>query len=513
MRHTSARPHPGRPHSPEAHNAARPVPVLLRTKWGLPLLTVGSSVGGAVVVALLIVLGGAPHRFGAQLGTLLQILAVYVVVALLAAVHGVLALRRRSLGWLDTSSAPTPDHARHTLRLPTESTVLIGSLWTGGILAMSGSAFALLPVWEALGGTLLMTLGGLATVGYNYLFVERALRPVMATILAVDTPHAPPRTSVISRLILTWALTSALPLAAAIALLHYPDAAPPDRIRAATYLAALGLVSGALAETLLARAVAQPIHQMRGALRRIGQGRLDVRVPVDDSSEIGVLQSTVNDMVRGLQEQDRLRDLFGRHVGRDVAQRALDRGADLTGEIREITALFVDVTNSTALAHQISPQEFVDKLNRLLAEVIAATESHHGLVNKFEGDAALCIFGAPVARADAADSALHAARQIRDRVLAHAELDIGIGLATGPVFAGNLGTDQRLEYTVIGDAVNETSRLTELAKHTPERILASDAVIRAASEPEREYWTPHGDCSLKGRTLPTQTWESIPPGN
>lgn len=513
MRHTSARPHPGRPHPPEAHNAARPVPVLLRTKWGLPLLTVGSSVGGAVVVALLIVLGGAPHRYGAQLGTLLQILAVYVVVALLAAVRGVLALRRRSLGWLDTSSAPTPDHARHTLRLPTESTVLIGSLWAGGILAMSGSAFALLPVWEALGGTLLMTLGGLATVGYNYLFVERALRPVMATILAVDTPHAPPRTSVISRLILTWALTSALPLAAAIALLHYPDAAPPDRIHAATYLAALGLVSGALAETLLARAVAQPIHQMRGALRRIGQGRLDVRVPVDDSSEIGVLQSTVNDMVRGLQEQDRLRDLFGRHVGRDVAQRALDRGADLTGEIREITALFVDVTNSTALAHQISPQEFVDKLNRLLAEVIAATESHHGLVNKFEGDAALCIFGAPVARADAADSALHAARQIRDRVLAHGELDIGIGLATGPVFAGNLGTDQRLEYTVIGDAVNEASRLTELAKHTPGRILASDAVIRAASEPEREYWTPHGDCSLRGRTLPTQTWESIPPGN
>lgn len=513
MQHTSARPHPGRPHPPEAHNAARPVPVLLRTKWGLPLLTVGSSVGGAVVVALLIVLGGAPHRSGAQLGTLLQILAVYVVVALLAAVRGVLALRRRSLGWLDTSSAPTPDHARHTLRLPTESTVLIGSLWAGGILAMSGSAFALLPVWEALGGTLLMTLGALATVGYNYLFVERALRPVMATILAVDTPHAPPRTSVISRLILTWVLTSALPLAAAIALLHYPDAAPPDRIRAATYLAALGLVSGALAETLLARAVAQPIHQMRGALRRIGQGRLDVRVPVDDSSEIGVLQSTVNDMVRGLQEQDRLRDLFGRHVGRDVAQRALDRGADLTGEIREITALFVDVTNSTALAHQISPQEFVDKLNRLLAEVIAATESHHGLVNKFEGDAALCIFGAPVARADAADSALHAARQIRDRVLAHAELDIGIGLATGPVFAGNLGTDQRLEYTVIGDAVNEASRLTELAKHTPGRILASDAVIRAASEPERQYWTPHGDCSLKGRTLPTQTWESIPPGN
>ena len=145
--------------------------------------------------------------------------------------------------------------------------------------------------------------------------------------------------------------------------------------------------------------------------------------------------------------------------------------------------------------------------------MIAATESHHGLVNKFEGDAALCIFGAPVARADAADSALHAARQIRDRVLAHAELDIGIGLATGPVFAGNLGTDQRLEYTVIGDAVNEASRLTELAKHTPGRILASDAVIRAASEPERQYWTPHGDCSLKGRTLPTQTWESIPPGN
>ena len=113
-------------------------------------------------------------------------------------------------------------------------------------------------------------------------------------------------------------------------------------------------------------------------------------------------------------------------------------------------------------------------LNRFFEVVVSEVESHGGLVNKFEGDAALCVFGAPVSLIDAPTAALIAARQIRDRVVAAGEVSIGIGVAAGPVVAGQIGSSSRLEYTVIGDAVNEAARLTDLAKGLPGCLVASE---------------------------------------
>src|SRR5699024_10399137 len=243
------------------------------------------------------------------------------------------------------------------------------------------------------------------------------------------------------------------------------------------------------------------------ALEQIARGRNDVSVPVDDASEIGTLQTSVNDLAAGLREQERMRDLFGRHVGTDVARHALEHGAALSGEVREVTALFVDVVDSTVLAYQLPPEELVDKLNRLFSSVVEAVSTHGGLVNKFQGDAALCVFGAPTRLANSASAALRAARDIRDSVVASGELDLGIGVAAGPVFAGQLGTSSRLEYTVIGDAVNEAARLTGNATGLPGRILASDAVIEACSTSERQYWQAHERIQLRGREADTVTWQ------
>jgi adenylate cyclase len=215
-------------------------------------------------------------------------------------------------------------------------------------------------------------------------------------------------------------------------------------------------------------------------------------------------------MTESRRERQRLRNVFDRHVGTDVAERALAAGSSLnestlSGDLCEVTALFVDIVGSTELAHQIPPHVFVEKINRLLATVVDATEDNCGLVNKFEGDAALCIFGAPIELENDAVAALRTAVRIRDEVLAMGELDIGIGLSRGTVFAGDVGSQKRLEFTVIGDPVNEAARLTEAAKGVRQRILASQSVIDAAPS-MRHLWMRHETIQLRGRPVETETW-------
>jgi class 3 adenylate cyclase len=148
----------------------------------------------------------------------------------------------------------------------------------------------------------------------------------------------------------------------------------------------------------------------------------------------------------------------------------------------------------------------VGLLNRFFAVVVDTVEEEGGLVNKFEGDAALCVFGAPAEHADPAGAALRAARRICDAVAEAGEVDVGVGVSCGRVWAGQVGAASRLEYTVIGDPVNEAARLTELAKEHPGRAVASEPTVRAADPAERSSWTPDGEVVLRGRDEPTRTW-------
>lgn len=226
-------------------------------------------------------------------------------------------------------------------------------------------------------------------------------------------------------------------------------------------LTSAGLAAGAIATVLAARSLADPLTRVRRALARVRAGDLDVQVAVDDGSEVGLLQAGFNEMAAGLRERERLRDLFGRHVGEDVARRALDSGVALGGEVRELAALFVDLAGSTAFASRHSPQEIVSLLNRFFAVVVDVAEAHGGWANKFEGDAALCVFGAPTEQPDAAARALAAGRELGTR-LGRPELDAGIGISAGPAVAGNVGAERTLEYTVIGDPVDPAAPANHL---------------------------------------------------
>jgi class 3 adenylate cyclase len=137
---------------------------------------------------------------------------------------------------------------------------------------------------------------------------------------------------------------------------------------------------------------------------------------------------------------------------------------------------------------------------------VETIERDGGLVNKFEGDAALCVFGAPTDHDDPAGAALRAARRICEAVAESGEVDVGVGVACGRVWAGQVGAASRLEYTVIGDPVNEAARLTELAKDHPGRVMASGSTVQVATRDEQAHWVIDGEVTLRGRDEPTVTW-------
>ncbi|MFF2556010.1 adenylate/guanylate cyclase domain-containing protein [Nocardia sp. NPDC058058] len=488
----------------------------LRARWGLSAVVMACNLSGLAVITIELWLSGFFGRLGSDwLSTFVQV-SIYPSIG--AAIGIVLAVRDRThyFGWLDQRRAPTESEARRLLQLPMGITVRALAIWIPGVI-IAAALFAHATAPRNFAVVLSMfTLGALESAAITYLIVDRLIRPTIPVVAEVldDTAHW--SSTVLMRVLVTFAVVGAVPLLMMITVLADPTPEYTDRIRTAIYLAVVGLSAGSVATAALSRAVATPMHTLRDALDRIARGELDVRVPIGSTSEIGRLEHSVNELAANLAERERMLTVFGRHVGTEVAERALSGTGDtigvtdLNGDTRVVTALFVDVTGSVALATELAPHDFVTKLNRLLSIVVAATEENHGLVNKFEGDAALCIFGAPIALDDNATPALRAARRIRDEVTAAGELDIGIGVARGMVFAGDVGADTRLEFTVIGDAVNEAARLTTEAKQTPRRILASQAVIDAAAEFERSKWALHDTLHLRGRKEPTPGWTDVP---
>jgi adenylate cyclase len=308
------------------------------------------------------------------------------------------------------------------------------------------------------------------------------------------------------RLLLAWALGSGIPLlGVAVSPLGRGEESPGDL----AVLAAIGLVSGGVMVAVVTRSLTERLGRVRAALSRVQAGDLDVALEVDEGGQLGMLQRGLNEMVAGLRERRRLQELFGRHVGEEVARQALERGAGLGGEQRDVSALFIDVVRSTALAATRPATEVVGMLNALFGVVVRCAAGEGGWVNKFEGDGALCVFGAPEEQPDHAARALRAACAMRAAVASlkrtWPDLDVGIGVSSGQAVAGNVGAEERYEYTVVGDPVNEAARLTEAAKAVPERVLASEGTIRGAG-PEASCWRPVGTLTLRGRTEPTEAF-------
>ena len=414
----------------------------------------------------------------------------------------------RSLDWTVRGTDPTADERRLTLGLPWFLFLLSAWLWVLPAVAMGvydlmtvNGQFALLLFGEVLGS-------GMATAALSFLLSTRLIRPHTARVLELAPPEPGARTvGVGQRGVFIWLLMTGLPLLTVILVAGFAPWTQPSLARIATtgiIMGGLVFAVGLLGTVLFAKSVGEPMCELTTALADLEEGNLDVRVPVNESGEIGQLQAGFNRMVVAMNEREQLRDLFGRHVGEDVARQALEHGVELGGEEVEAAALFVDVIGSTTLAAKRSPAEVVAALNRFFEVVVSVVDEHGGLVNKFEGDAALCIFGAPLKLNDPAAAALAAAREMVQRLRDEVpELDAGVGVSQGLVIAGNIGATQRLEYTVIGDPVNEAARLTEQAKGRPERVVASRRIVDRADAGERNRWTFLEPLVLRGRLEPT----------
>jgi adenylate cyclase len=437
---------------------------------------------------------------------------IYLVVAL--AVGVVWGRRRLEEGehgmrdWLEADREPDDDERMRVLRAPLRIMTVEAVLW-----GLATAAFTVLNATfsglSALAVGLTVGLGGLTTSAAAYLLCEIALRPVAARALAsgaVDREGVP---GVATRWLLAWGIGTGVPVFGLllIGIVALTSVQIGETTLAVTILAlcGIGLVFGALVSVLAAYATVHPIRSIRQGLGRVRQGDLDVELGVWDSTEMGLLQAGFNEMVAGLREREKVRDLFGRQVGEEVAEQALSDDIRLGGETRTVTVLFVDIVGSTSLAAERSPEEVVELLNRFFAVVVSVVEDNDGWINKFEGDAALAIFGAPVPVDDAPGKALRAARTLRERLADEVgELKAGIGVACGEAVAGNIGAETRFEYTVIGDPVNEAARLTELAKDYPGKVLASAAVVEAAAGDEADRWELGDEETLRGRSEPTR---------
>lgn len=477
----------------------------------LSVTLIVANVIGAVVVALLITVV-IPEPSVAVTGRvrLANVIAGAGYVAVAVPIGYAWGLRHFDglAEWLASGAPPGAREQRMVLSGPPYLLKVQAVLWLGAV-ALFGALNATFAGSLARNFALTVALAGTTTCAITYLLGERVLRPITTRVLVGGLPERQSLPGITARALLAWGLGTGvavvgLALVAAIALTGARTTVPKLSVTILA-LTATALAIGGLVTILAARATADPIHSIADALAQVQAGRFDVRVPVYDGTEIGLLQSGFNRMSAGLAERERLRDLFGRQVGADVARAALEGDIELGGEERDVAVLFVDLIGSTALASDRPPHEVVAIINRFFAVVVQAVDREGGWINKFEGDGALAIFGAPIALPDAYGRALAAARAAATELARQLpEYPAAVGVSAGLAVAGHIGETERYEYTVIGDPVNEAARLTELAKTVPGRVLASELVVRGAAAGEGAAWELGDTVTLRGRSRPTR---------
>ncbi len=262
----------------------------------------------------------------------------------------------------------------------------------------------------------------------------------------------------------------------------------------------------------IARTLVRPLRELEHTIARVDHGNLRARAPVSGNDELGHVASAFNRMVEGLEREAVIRDLFGQYVTPELAEAAIENRGRLDGQLVTSTVLFADIRDFTGISESLPASELITMLNRYFDRMARVIVDAGGLVNKFGGDSLLAVFGSPLNPADdharrAVEAALALADALTDfnreqREAFLPEIMIGIGVASGDVVAGNVGSRTKLEYTVIGDAVNVAARLQMLTKELGETILLSAETARLAGHTER--FEPIGDVEVRGKARPVR---------
>ncbi|QNI08034.1 HAMP domain-containing protein [Mycobacterium kubicae] len=482
----------------------------IRIQTILTAFILGANLIGIGVAVLLLTLAfPSPSVFSdAPRWITFGVSPAYIAVALALGTFWITRRTVTALRWAIEERKPNAADERNTFLAP--------FYLAAGVLTLWGVGAALLTTLYAQANTtfipivgFVVSFAGILVSTACYLFTEFALRPVAAQ--ALEAGHAPRRLApgIMGRTLTVWLLGSGVPVLGialtAFFTLTLGNLTKTQFAVAVLFLSSATLIFGFLLMWILAWLIATPVRVVRAALQRVEKGDLRGDLVVFDGTELGELQRGFNAMVSGLRERERVRDLFGRHVGREVALAAERERPKLGGEERHVAVVFIDIIGSTELVTRQRPAEVVKVLNRFFTVIVEEVDRHCGLVNKFEGDASLAIFGAPNRLEKPEDAALGAARAIADRLAKEmTECQAGIGVAAGQVVAGNVGAKERFEYTVIGEPVNEAARLCELAKNYDGRLLASSEALDGAGDEERQRWRLGETVTLRGHDEPTR---------
>jgi adenylate cyclase len=473
------------------------------------LLLTTNLIGIAVNVLLVTVAVPEPSVFDdAPAWLTFGVVPGYIAVALALGTYWITRRTVLSLRWAIEERKPTHDDESKTFMAPWHVALGVLVLWSTGAVLLTilygrvNSQF--IPRF-----LIMVVFCGLLVATASYLLTEFALRPIAAQALEAGPPPKRLAPGIMGRTMMVWFLGSGVPVIG-IGLLAFFALALQNLTQTqfavgVLIISAATFIFGAILMWIMSWLTAAPVRVVRAALKRVEQGDLRGDLVVFDGTELGELQRGFNAMVDGLREREQVRDLFGRHVGREVAAAAEREKPKLGGEERHVAVVFIDIVGSTQLVTSRPPAEVVHLLNQFFTIVVEEVDRHHGLVNKFEGDASLAIFGAPNHLDCVEDEALAAARAMADRLAAEMpEFRAGIGVAAGQVVAGNVGAKERFEYTVIGEPVNEAARLCELAKSRSSGLLTSATTLEGASESERARWSLGRRVRLRGHEQHTR---------
>ena len=396
---------------------------------------------------------------------------------------------------------PAGDRARrHVLLMPAFIALMSGAGWVAAGLVW-GVAWPLLAGEFTFERALRQIFGitfvaGPFVAAIIFFGTERLLRRELPRLIPSGelSDVRVPRMRVRTRMLAVFVLIGLLPLAvlSVVALTRANALLGADAATAAAILHNLNVVVLALAgllasvgvAVLVAASVAQPLREVQAAMAQVREGRLDARCNVVSNDEIGAVAEGFNRMVGGLREREVIRETFGKYVSPQVRDEILAGRATDGGGLREVTILFADLRDFTPWVEANPAAEVVADLNAYFTEMDAAIRAHRGLVLQFIGDEIEAVFGAPDEDPLHAEAAVAAAIEMRQRLAAwnatrradgRVELRHGIGIHSGTVIAGNIGSSERLSYALVGDAVNVASRIQALNKEFGTHTLLSGA--------------------------------------
>lgn len=283
------------------------------------------------------------------------------------------------------------------------------------------------------------------------------------------------------------------------------------------YLSAIGLFFGGVGAFLLATVMVKPIKLLVSGVRAIGEGKFHQKIDITRRDEIGELTNAFNDMAKGLEEREFIRNTFHKFVDKGIVEELLKNPdkVKVGGDRKKVSVLFTDIRGFTPMSESMSPEDVVALLNRHFSSMLPIIKNNGGVLDKFIGDAMMVTFGTPFSKDDDALRAVKTGLMMRDMRMALNEerkkegkgaVHIGIGINTGYVVAGNIGSEERMEYTVLGDAVNIASRIEGLSRE--EDVIITEDTYREIMD---SIIVSHDkeEVSLKGKSQPVTIYRVV----